>query len=108
MMERVGGGEAVHGEQRWRKCLHSTFRYIIRGSEIVPVCFPSFNSVVREQSAEYFSQLLLQVQEVHGVHVRLQPVQPACLCASLHDVQRAILYDAYMLTHVCSASYILC
>lgn len=54
MMERVGGGEAIHREQRWRKCLHSTFRYIMQGSEMVPVWFPSFYVAFREQSAEYF------------------------------------------------------
>lgn len=52
MMERVGGGEAIHREQRWRKCLHSTFRYTTQGREIVPVCF--FFYFNWKQSAEYF------------------------------------------------------
>lgn len=39
MMERVGEGEAIHREQRWRKCLHSTFRYTMQGKKIEPVCF---------------------------------------------------------------------
>lgn len=43
MMERVGGGEAIHREQRWRKCLHSTFTYTIQVREIVLVWFSYFN-----------------------------------------------------------------
>ena len=48
-MERVGEGEAIHREERWRKCLHSTFRYTTQGREVVNVWFSYFI-----QSAEYF------------------------------------------------------
>lgn len=51
MMERAGGREAIHREQRWGKCLHSTFRYTTQqGGEMVAVWFSYFNCVVREQT----------------------------------------------------------
>lgn len=54
-----GGGAAIHGGQRWRKCLHSTFECSAHGGEI-PVC------AVREHSAEYFYSSPFLCREIHG------------------------------------------
>lgn len=87
-MERVGEGEAIHRKQRWRKCLHSTFRCTTQGREIVPVWFSSFNYVVREQSAEYFYSFYFLCKGFM-VRVGLQHIH-AFLCASLHGIQQAV------------------
>ena len=54
MMERLGGGEAIHRKERWRKCLHSTFRYTTQGREAAPVWVSFFNCAVREHQLYLF------------------------------------------------------
>lgn len=101
MMERVGEGEAIHREWRWRKCLYSTFRYTMQGREIVPVWFSSFNGVVREQSAEYFYSFYFPLQGSHGACVT---AAYACMSLCL-PARRSASYHIYMLTSVCSECF---
>lgn len=89
MKKRVGGGAAIHGRQRWRKCLHSTFRYSTNGRE-KPVWFSYFNCAGREHSDEYFYSFHFLCKGFM-VRVWLQHMY-ACLCTFMQGVQWDVGY----------------
>lgn len=67
MKERLGGGEAIHGGQRWQKCLHSAFKYTTHDREI-SVWISSSNCAGREQSAEFFRAVSFSARDLWCVY----------------------------------------